>query len=112
MLKMRLATPLVPTELFCLVSSGPQDAADSPHIAATYLLVTGAVFFKTAVVRAMIILEQIRQFFAPRMPFSIRLGLYVRKSTLYTNMTHLLIKVKWKSCNIHICFFNTVFFDR
>ena len=101
---MMLATLLVPTELFCLLSSGPQDAADSPHIAATYLQVTEDDFFVRVVVRAMIILEQSGQFFEPHMPFSIRLGLYVRKRTLYTATTHWLIKVKWKLCNIHICY--------
>ena len=43
------------------------------------------------------------------MPFSIRLRLYVQKNTLYTATTNQLIKVKWKSCNIHICFL--IYFD-
>jgi hypothetical protein len=107
---MRLAAPFVPTELFRPVSSGPQDAADTPHVAAIYLQTIEAAFSDWDTVRATIILEQNRQFFcttyiifAPHISFSIRQGLCVPKITLYTATTHLLIKVKWNSCKISAC---------
>jgi hypothetical protein len=75
MLNIRLATSLVLTELLCLLSSGPQDTADSPHVAAIFLQVLQAAFSERATVRAMIILKQSRQFIAPHMSSSIGQGL-------------------------------------
>jgi len=91
---MMLATVLVPTELFCSLISGPQDAADSPHVAAIYLQVLEAAFSGRTTVRAMTILEQSRQFIKPHTSFSIRQVLHVPKSTLHAATVPSLIKVE------------------